>query len=50
MSIAEQLEYLQRAQECERLARQVVSDEQRHKMLQIAAGWRALAAGGHQRH
>ena len=36
-------EYVERAEECERLARAVISPAQRQKILRIAAGWRELA-------
>jgi hypothetical protein len=38
-------EYRQRAQECEQLAKQVKSPEQRRAILKIAASWRELADG-----
>jgi len=36
-------EYRQRAEDCEHLAGQVVSWEQRQAILKIAASWRELA-------
>jgi hypothetical protein len=36
-------EYLQRAKDCEELAKLVITDEARQKILKIAAGWRELA-------
>ena len=37
-------EYLYEAEECERMAPLVSSEDARRKMLKIAAGWRELAA------
>jgi hypothetical protein len=36
-------EYRHRAKECERLAAQVLSEDQRQAILKIAAAWRELA-------
>ena len=36
-------EYRERAEQCEHMARLIASPEQRHKILKIAASWRALA-------
>ena len=36
-------EYIRRAEECAELARNMHSEEQRRKMLELARTWRALA-------
>lgn len=36
-------EYRERAKQCEHMANQIVSPEQRQAILKIAASWRALA-------